>query len=602
MVPKGPAYPALKKNWSWLLPCVLISSSLFIWMIFKAYSTSFTHDESLSYIRFVFTSEPFKMGDTNNHMLNSLLMYLSSLLFVVSELSLRAPNLMGYLLYAVFAYKSLLGVRNYEVRVVGFFVLNSFPFILEFFALARGYGIGLGLFMGYLYQLSRFAKDPNPRFLLYALAWVTLSAAAVLTMVYAVAFTGAIAGFWLLAKRPTEGAAQKAKLWMTIGISGCVLAGIYLIGAGLKTSGAFFFGETSLWVVFEKMIKHLLYHHHQFTEVADYILALLLGWIAVALFIQWRRNGISVFWESPMGLYALLLLFVLVAMVAQHIVLEVNYPPPRSMLFVAPLLLLMAVYWLDQMDDPLRKGIAIIIGVLALLNFVNGINTHSYLLWKYDADTKNHYAHIQSGASSRATVTAQMLFRPTLNFYAINNRMPLVSLQESSPNYRSDYVVTLDPLEYRGYEVADSSSSFLLHNTQPLGSWSGAMDLETTGSQPLDDSNLPQEFLVLKNYSFPDTMNHSAMVYIDFHAKAPLLERATAHVVVKSKGPRKDFYYNGVLWYHGQENGTYHFQQGFWLSADYMAGNEVVIYVWNLDKQELHIEDLQISWWSPGSR
>ena len=599
MEPKGPAYSALKDNWSWLLPCVLISSALFIWMVFKAYSASFTHDESLSYIRFVFTDEPFKMGDTNNHMLNSLLMYLSSLLFGVSELSLRAPNLMGYLLYSVFAYKSLLGVKNYEVRVVGFFVLNSFPFILEFFALARGYGIGLGLFMGYLYQLSRFAKDPNPRFLLYALAWVTLSAAAVLTMVYAVAFTGAIAGFWLLAKRPAKGRAQKAKLWMTIGIAGCVLAGIYYIGAGLKTSGAFFFGETSLWVVFEKMIKHLLYHHHHLTGVANHILALFLGWVVLSLVIQWRRKGISFFWESAMGLYALLLLFVLAAMMAQHLVLEVNYPPPRSMLLVVPLFLLMAVYWLDQVDGPLRKGIVITMGVLGLLNFLNGINAHSYLLWKYDADTKNHYAQIQNRASSKATVTAQMLFRPTLNFYAMKNGMPLYSLQEASLKYGADHVITLDPYGYKGYEVADSGSSFLLHNTQPLVRWAGARALETSGSQPLGDSSLPQEFLVLKNYSFPDTMSHSAMVYIDFHIKSPLPERATAHVVLKSKGPRKDFYYNGLLWYHEKENGTHLFQQGFWLSAADMKGNEVVIYIWNLDKQEFHIEDLQISWWAP---
>ena len=237
-----------------------------------------------------------------------------------------------------------------------------------------------------------------------------------------------------------------------------------------------------------------------------------------------------------------------------------------------------------------------------MLNFVNGINAHSFLLWKYDADTKNHYGQIQNRASSRATVTAQMLFRPTLNFYAMKNGMPLYSLQEASPNYMSNHVITLDPSGHKGYEVADSGSSILLHNTQPLERWTGAKALETLGSQPLGDSSLPQEFLVLKNYSFPDTMSHSAMVYIDFHIKSPLPERATAHVVVKSRGTRKDFYYNGLLWYHEKENRIHHFQQGFWLSADDMKGNEVVIYVWNLDKQEFHIENLQISWWFPGNQ
>ena len=118
---------------------------IFIGLAIKASTSSFTHDESLSYIRFIFTSDPLAIGDTNNHLLNSILMYGSSKLFGASELALRLPNLVSYLVYAYFTFKVLESVKNFEVRLLGYFMLNAIPFVLDFFALARGYGLALSL-------------------------------------------------------------------------------------------------------------------------------------------------------------------------------------------------------------------------------------------------------------------------------------------------------------------------------------------------------------------------------------------------------------------------------------------------------------------------
>ncbi len=134
----------------------------------RAIRVSFTYDEAASYIRYIDTSAS-SVFDTNrlsvfnfevatNHFLNTVLTKVSYIIAGRSEFSIRLPNLLGYALYLGFATLILRRLSNPLFALCGFLLLNLNPYLLDFFALSRGYGLSLGLVMGSLFFLLRFLQ------------------------------------------------------------------------------------------------------------------------------------------------------------------------------------------------------------------------------------------------------------------------------------------------------------------------------------------------------------------------------------------------------------------------------------------------------------
>ncbi len=145
---------------------LFLSVVLVIFVSFKASITSFTHDESYTYLRYVGQSfiqiisydTPF----TNNHILNTLLMKYFEVLFGTSELVLRAPNIISLIVYLFFTYMIIRDIKAY-VSLVIFILMTFSPYLLDFFGLARGYGISTGLMIFSLYYLLHFFNSKKQR-------------------------------------------------------------------------------------------------------------------------------------------------------------------------------------------------------------------------------------------------------------------------------------------------------------------------------------------------------------------------------------------------------------------------------------------------------
>ena len=135
----------------------------------RAVRVPFTYDEAASYMRYIDTSVP-SVFDTNllsvfnfevatNHLLNTAL---SKLVYAVaggSEFALRLPNLLGYALYLGFGALILRRLSSPALGIGGLLLLNLNPYLLDFFALSRGYGLSLGLLMASLFFLLRFIEQ-----------------------------------------------------------------------------------------------------------------------------------------------------------------------------------------------------------------------------------------------------------------------------------------------------------------------------------------------------------------------------------------------------------------------------------------------------------
>lgn len=136
--------------------CVLLGA----FVVARAVLVPLTYDEAAGYLRY--TSQGilavFNFEVATNHFLNTLLTKLVSLVAGDSEIALRVPGLLGYGAYLYFSILILRDIQHRAVAMAGFALLHLNPYLLDYFALSRGYSLSLGLLMGSLFFFLRFVR------------------------------------------------------------------------------------------------------------------------------------------------------------------------------------------------------------------------------------------------------------------------------------------------------------------------------------------------------------------------------------------------------------------------------------------------------------
>jgi len=123
----------------WLL--ILTALFAIVWAVIRACVQSITMDEADTYAWFVATSNvwyPF----SNNHILNTLLMWVSTHAFGPSVIAIRAPALLGATFYVGICYFLCRSItERFSIRLPVFICLTYNPFIFDYMVAARGYGL-----------------------------------------------------------------------------------------------------------------------------------------------------------------------------------------------------------------------------------------------------------------------------------------------------------------------------------------------------------------------------------------------------------------------------------------------------------------------------
>jgi len=150
---------------------LFLGISIFLYILIKAYVSSFTHDESYSYLYYVHTSFidiiSFKDWFTNNHILNSLFMKYSEQLFGSFEISLRLSNLLLFSVYMVYSYM-LFKKESQIISITIFILLCTNNAFIDLFGLARGYGLSFGFMLMSLYHfIQSFYKQKTKNIILF---------------------------------------------------------------------------------------------------------------------------------------------------------------------------------------------------------------------------------------------------------------------------------------------------------------------------------------------------------------------------------------------------------------------------------------------------
>lgn len=417
----------------------LIGIGLMSYVGWRAVTLSFTHDESYTFTRFIdLTVGRIMTYDhsilPNNHILNTLLMKLVHMTLGDDPAVLRLPNWLALGLYLTAAAACTRFLRNRSVRFGGFVLLAVNVYLMDFFGLARGYGLGAALMMASVYGLLCYVERPGYRPLFLSLSAATLAVIAnfillnyflvlliVLNLVFVDQWTRSDAGFSLL----RFVLRKNSPLILNFLVLTCLL---YLPLSRIVRSGTLFGGDTDFWSeTVRSMARTYLYHQPWIGW--QLVVQIVIAAAAVAALVdagaqtrRWPRNA----FDTNIYLTALLWLSVL-ASISQHWLLDTPYLTDRTALFYVPLLALTLVFLIDRWAEAPAVGRAVratmfCLVLLACLNFVVNRNFTHTAEWRYDAQNEEVLRDLaqlreRQDGPDRVYLGVTWLLEPSLNFY-----------------------------------------------------------------------------------------------------------------------------------------------------------------------------------------
>ena len=402
----------------------------------RARTQSFTVDEAWVYNLFVSKelSAMAKDFDACNHVLHTLLMKLARYQFGGGELALRIPSLLGALIYCVAAFRLTRLLFSGWSQTLCLALLTLNPLILDFLVAARGYGLGLGLFLSALLCAMHYTtRGFDSRWLWRSGVLAGLAIAANLTLLIPVAALGL--ALLLLAARDGVGAGWH--IFDTYGGPALGTAFLIVIIPMLNARPEhFYFGVDDLVKSIDSLTGSFLKnrahwparHPNMFYGIARFLAlpVILLGMAAgIVVHLRCYWKSVQPEWRrSPFLLIAITLTASISAILALHFLANVRYPEGRTALYLIPLTFL-GCFTAVRLLDSKRLTIALNV-VAAVLAFIciRQTDNRYFIDWQFDSATRRMIRALEADFAGRVqpnqkapTLGSQVFLRQTAIWY-----------------------------------------------------------------------------------------------------------------------------------------------------------------------------------------
>ena len=395
----------------WVLPSAL-GISILTYLIVKSIVMQITCDEA--YTVEILIKQPiwdlitYKSSYTNNHILNTLLV--KGLLFVFHSIDhslARVPNIAAFVLYFYYCFRfSQRYVTDNWGSLMFIVVMCCNPYLLDFFALIRGYGLSIGFMMGSVYYAARFSldnhhiqRDSYGKSLPLSIVFSILSVYAQFATLHFYLGLNLLIALFLI-KTYLKNKDKKA-FFQSISLQflGFLLLTllIYLpIKAILKDNQIAYYGKDGFWEnTMSSLITGSLYSQGYFSEntVSVFkILTIILFFILTAHIAYSAGEKTLEKTEKQYPSVFATFLFVCTAFsaISQFHLLGNQYVVDRTALFFYPLFA-MLLPTLPLFFGRFKKGVGVFICILFIVFSVNhvkrGGSLTSYREWWYDVHT-----------------------------------------------------------------------------------------------------------------------------------------------------------------------------------------------------------------------
>lgn len=318
---------------------------VFCYLCIRSVYTEPLHDEIATFYFYIYHGDfvgSDLVFDANNHILNSALGFVLYRMFGENFFVFRLPNLLSFPIYFYALYQLMRYVKSESLKTLGLAALVCIPFIVEYFAYCRGYGIGIAFFVLGIHFLIKYIQSERSRFLILTFLSCWIAVFANLVFINFSILVLAYLLFYVIVNRtkwkPIVG-------WSSLFILG--LSPFVFFAFKLKQAGALYYGSLEgLWDVTGKSLSEMVFftgNNFVFVGVTTILLILFGKWI-----LQLAKRDWNVTTRNPLFIINFFLFASLGMILILAIVLKVNYPEDRTGMYLIPLFIVAIIFNLDS--------------------------------------------------------------------------------------------------------------------------------------------------------------------------------------------------------------------------------------------------------------
>ena len=515
------------------------------YVLARALLVPVVHDEAGAFHMFTLTGDfvPFVAGqDAGNHFVYDALSQVSWSLFGHSLFGLRVWCVLSFVLYSWYLWRSGAWFRSPFVRWCAWTCLLCVPFMVEFFSLARGYGLGLGFWAMALFHLVVWHGTRKQGDLVALLVGMALAVWSTLSMLMVWSGLLAIVTAAVLFDRSGR---LKAHTLGTIAVLGAAPWAVALLFAfELHGEGSLYAGTDSGYL--QGTIASLLGQICGLWDSAGLLTALIVIVGAVGIVARLRSAGADLGKGTVLPLLLGLLVFDALAQTFSSFVLGSHLPKDRTAMYLVEPAVLILALGIDAIGERANWAVAFASGFLLLpLREIRRMNTDHTTYWIDQAIPEEFYRVVagRQRMSDRWLLVGAQLYqaKSTWDLGMWQHGVRLNELDALDfPQPLNDLLI-LDPTKdtappgFRAIAQGPSGRVELLERTIPLRT---SVLVDTAMSFPLSGD----EFRMLwKNAARPYT-GKDIVLECDMWIRAPRhLTKAVVFAFVEENGGQRPF-------------------------------------------------------------
>lgn len=426
---------------------LFIGLFFFFYVLIRTISVGITFDEAWTIGTFVQSSFyqilTYEPAIANNHLLNSILIKMMYTSGFETVFLARVPNLFALILYLYFSFKICSTYFKSFSGIIIYILLVANPLALDFFGLARGYGLGLGFLISALYYLLKFRTTGTSRNGIIALMLGSLGVLSNFTFLY----------FWLgilmlsqfvFIFQPDVNKYQYLRFGGK-SLFVCILLGsvIYFPIQKLREVDGLWYGgengfyEDTLVSLMSYSLGNVVSHEGTIFILNVFLFFLFFG---ITIFIISQ-----VFYSKKIEGYAILLLLLLIIPISLNIFLHhflaTKYLINRTALFYYPIFILTFGFLIEENRfhflQSFQNVILLFFSCLCFLNFSRNANFYYTLNWPFDSRTKEVLNYINEKGKEQNKVfilDSTFMFSSVLKYYQWKKKYKYVVYAKDQPD------------------------------------------------------------------------------------------------------------------------------------------------------------------------
>ncbi len=395
---------------------ILIGLFIFVYVLLRALNIDITYDEAWSITSFsrleVIHILNFTPTDANNHIINTLLIKAFRHLFGEATFVSRLPNVIAFAFYLFFSYK----IANTFLRpLIGFCLFIALccnPFLLDFFGLARGYGLALSFMVISIYYLLRFLHTYTFKYAFLSLILANFAVFSNFPLLnYWVALFFIIHFSYLVSRE------KEKRFYHLLGPNLFILfflvAVIYEPLRKLVQNDSLYYGGNRSFYAdtLQSLTAFSLYDPYNFEKVKN-TLPLILGFLGLMAGATWLGKPRSCLRDLILQRkfqLTLLLLIPILSNIVQFYLLDSLYLIDRTALFYYPLIILVFFFYANDIGNPrllwFSNTYILFICIALVSNQVKNLNLYKTITWDHDSRTREVLSYLQElGHSENKTI------------------------------------------------------------------------------------------------------------------------------------------------------------------------------------------------------